>query len=51
MADYVWAVHSALEKHEIHISMPQRDLHIKSPDTLSVRIESGEAGKSGDQES
>jgi len=39
MADYVWAVHSALEKHEIHISMPQRDLHIKSPDTLSVRIE------------
>lgn len=41
MADYVWAVHSALEKHDIHVSMPQRDLHIKSPDTLSVRIEPG----------
>ena len=51
MADYVWAVHSALEKHEIHISMPQRDLHIKSPDTLSVRIESGDGKKSADQES
>lgn len=42
MADYVWALHSALEKHGIHVSMPQRDLHIKSPDTLSVRIEQGE---------
>ena len=42
MADYVWAVHSALEKHEIHISMPQRDLHFKSPETLSIRIEQPE---------
>ncbi|MBY9065487.1 mechanosensitive ion channel [Hyphomonas sp. WL0036] len=42
MADYVWAVHSALQKHEIHVSMPQRDLHIKSPETLSVRIEGGD---------
>ena len=41
MADYVWAVHSALEKYEIHIPMPQRDLHFKSPGTLSVRIEPG----------
>ena len=51
MADYIWAMHSALEKHEIHVSMPQRDLHIKSPDTLSVRIESGDLQKSGDDES
>ena len=42
MADYVWAVHTALQKYEIHVSMPQRDLHIKSPETLSVRIETGE---------
>lgn len=42
MADYVWAVHSALEKYEIHIPIPQRDLHFKSPGTLSVRIESGD---------
>ncbi|MFN3314700.1 MAG: mechanosensitive ion channel family protein, partial [Hyphomonas sp.] len=41
MADYVWAVHSALEKYEIHIPIPQRDLHFKSPGTLSVRIEPG----------
>ncbi len=51
MADYIWAVHSALEKHEIHVSMPQRDLHIKSPDTLSVRIESGDFRKNEDPES
>lgn len=42
MADYVWAMHTALQKHEIHVSMPQRDLHIKSPETLSVRIEGGD---------
>lgn len=41
MADYVWAVHSALEKYQIPIAMPQRDLHLRSPDTLSVRIEPG----------
>lgn len=41
MADYVWAVHSALEKHGIHVPLPQRDLHFKTPDTLSVRIEPG----------
>ena len=51
MADYIWAVHSALEKYDIHVSMPQRDLHIKSPETISVRIESGDVKKSGDQES
>ncbi|MEQ9505964.1 MAG: mechanosensitive ion channel [Hyphomonas sp.] len=41
MADYVWEVHSALERHEIQVPHPQRDLHLKTPDTLSVRIESG----------
>jgi potassium-dependent mechanosensitive channel len=41
MADYVWEMHSALERHEIQVPHPQRDLHLKTPDTLSVRIESG----------
>ncbi len=40
-ADYTWAVHSALEKHGIHIPFPQRDLHVRNPDTLRVRIEPG----------
>jgi potassium-dependent mechanosensitive channel len=38
MADYVWQVHSALERHGIQIPHPQRDLHLKTPETLSVRI-------------
>lgn len=42
MADYVWEMHSALERHGIHVPHPQRDLHLKTPDVLSVRIESGE---------
>lgn len=40
MADYVWEVHSALERHDIRVPHPQRDLHLKTPDTFSVRIES-----------
>ncbi len=42
MADYTWAVHSALERHGIHIPFPQRDLHVKTAETLRVRIEPGE---------
>jgi small-conductance mechanosensitive channel len=42
MADYVWEVHSALERHGIHVPHPQRDLHLKTPDVLSVRIDKGE---------
>ncbi len=38
MADYVWQIHSALERHNIAIPVPQRDLHLKTPDVLSVRI-------------
>ena len=41
MADYVWEVHSALERHGIHVPHPQRDLHLKTPDVLSVRIDKG----------
>lgn len=40
MADYVWEIHSALERHGIHVPHPQRDLHLKSAETLSVRIKS-----------
>ncbi len=42
MADYVWEIHSALERHDIHVPHPQRDLHLKTPDVLSVRIEPGD---------
>jgi potassium-dependent mechanosensitive channel len=45
MADYVWEVHSALERHSIHVPHPQRDLHIKAPQTLSVRIEPNLGGQ------
>lgn len=38
MADYIWEMHSALERHGIQVPHPQRDLYIKSPDTISVRI-------------
>ena len=41
MADYVWEIHSALERHDIHVPHPQRDLYLKSAETLSVRIEKG----------
>ena len=30
MADYLWAIHTALEQHRIEIPFPQRDLHLKS---------------------
>ena len=30
MADYLWAIHSALQEHRIEIPFPQRDLHLKS---------------------
>jgi small-conductance mechanosensitive channel len=44
MADYVWEIHSALERHGVHVPHPQRDLHLKTPDTLSVRIEPSGGG-------
>jgi small-conductance mechanosensitive channel len=41
-ADYNWALHSALEKYDLEIPFPQRDLHIRSGDALRVKIESDE---------
>jgi small-conductance mechanosensitive channel len=29
-ADYLWQLHSALEKHNIEVPFPQRDVHLKS---------------------
>jgi len=40
VADYNWAIHSALERHGIEIPFPQQDLHVKSSDAIRVRIES-----------
>jgi len=37
-ADYNWALHSALEKYDLEIPFPQRDLNIRQPAELSVRI-------------
>ena len=41
VADYNWAIHSALERHGIEIPFPQQDLHVKSADAIRVRIETG----------
>jgi small-conductance mechanosensitive channel len=30
MADYLWEIHTALEKHAIEVPFPQRDVHLKS---------------------
>ena len=30
MADYLWEIHSALEKHAIEVPFPQRDVHLRS---------------------
>ena len=43
VADYNWAIHSALERHGIEIPFPQQDLHVKSSDAIRVRIETGDA--------
>ena len=43
VADYNWAIHSALERHGIEIPFPQQDLHLKSSDAIRVRIETGGA--------
>lgn len=34
VSDYLWAIDDALTKYDIEIPFPQRDLHIKSNDTL-----------------
>jgi len=41
MADYVWQIHSALERHKITIPVPQRDLHLRTPEVINVRLKPG----------
>ncbi len=45
-AAYLWEIHSALERHEIEVPFPQRDLHLKSYFGLSgERCAAGTAGR------
>ena len=39
VADYNWALHTALEKYELEIPFPQRDLHLKTATGLNVTVE------------
>lgn len=41
-ADYYWEIHSALERYNIEIPFPQRDLNIKQPANIRVRIDRGD---------
>ena len=37
-ADYNWALHTALEKYDLEIPFPQRDLNIRQPAEITVRM-------------
>lgn len=41
-AEYNWEIHTALEKYELEIPFPQRDLHVKSTEPIRVRVESSD---------
>ncbi|MEZ5998541.1 MAG: mechanosensitive ion channel [Hyphomonas sp.] len=43
IADYNWAIHTALEKYGLEIPFPQRDLHLKSATGLNVTVETRKA--------
>jgi len=38
IADYNWALHSALAKYDLEIPFPQRDLNIRQPAEITVRM-------------
>lgn len=37
-AEYNWALHTALEKYDLEIPFPQRDLNIRQPAEITVRL-------------
>lgn len=41
-AAYNWELHSALKKYELEIPFPQRDLHVRSPDAIRIRLDKAE---------
>jgi len=41
IADYNWALHTALEKYDLEIPFPQRDLNIRQPAEITVRMADG----------
>jgi small-conductance mechanosensitive channel len=45
-ADYNWALHTALQKYDLEIPFPQRDINIRQPAELTVRM----AKNSSDEE-
>lgn len=44
-ADYNWALHTAFEKYDLEIPFPQRDLNIRQPAEITVRMAEGAKGK------
>lgn len=38
VADYNWALHTALEKYDLEIPFPQRDLNIRQPAEITVKM-------------
>lgn len=40
-AEYNWALHTALEKYDLEIPFPQRDINIRQPAELTVRMAEG----------
>lgn len=45
LADFNWALHTALYKYELEIPFPQRDLNIRQPAELRVHIANGDEAK------
>lgn len=38
LADYNWALHTALEKYDLEIPFPQRDINLRQPDPITVTV-------------
>ncbi|NNE56748.1 MAG: mechanosensitive ion channel [Hellea sp.] len=45
LAQYNWAIHTALQKYGIEIPFPQRDINIRQPAELTVKISEGRSKK------